>query len=200
MFHVKHSRPQHAPLTRSRLLSTAPPTRQPPAPPTQSHPFAYSAPDPAPPHLSLPLWRKSPATTLLPPPASRYSASSTYPLPSARRRPLPVSRQPQPHRLATSCRTPATAPPAHQLPPPPPPPRPPPPHPHHPPPPPTLHPPPCSEHACAQSSLWLTSSYPNRYPRMRYFPRRIAARPRETVSCSNTQYWGKWLPCHILTT
>lgn len=191
MFHVKHSRPQHAPLTRSRPLSTAPPT--------QSQPFAYSTPDPAPPHLSplsgasrqpQPCCRRPPAAIRHPPPTLCQapavvlspSAASHSPTDS----PPTAERKPQ-LRRPTSCHPlhhPATPPPTRA---------------------PTTNSPhpsptPCSEHACAQSSLWLTSLYPNRYPRMRYLPRRIAARPRETVSCSNTQYWGKWLPCHILTT
>ena len=239
MFHVKHSRPQHAPLTRSRLLSTAPPTRHPPAnvrslPSTRHQPTtANCQPSPRRPHSRLaPATRpphSQPSTLHSPidsPPASPANPEPTFrvlrtrprsphlrPLSGARRQPQPCCRCPPAairHPPPTLCQVPAVVrspsaashssagPPAAILP-----------HnPAAPPPtrapttnsPPHPSPTPCSEHACAQSSLWLTFLYPNRCPRMRYFPRRIAARPRETVSCSNTQYWGKWLPCHILTT
>lgn len=202
------------PLTNVSRETLAPATRPPHSQPSTFHsPTDSPAASPANPEPPFRVLRTRPRSPSPEPPslaqvashnpaaAARQPLFGILHLPSAKRPPSSAPRQP-----------PATAPPAHQLPnvkhsptgPPaailphnlaaPPPTRAPTTNSPHP------SPTPCSEHACAQSSLWLTSSYPNRYPRMRYFPRRIAARPRETVSCSNTQYWGKWLPCHILTT
>lgn len=193
------SRETLAPATRpphSQPSTLHSPIDSPPASPANPEPtFRVLRTRPRSPHLRplsgarrqpQPCCRRPPAAIRHPPPtlcqapavvrspsAASHSPADSPPAAKRKpqlRRPTSCHPPPQPRRPTTHSRT------NHQL------------------------PPPCSEHACAQSSLWLTSLYPNRYPRMRYLPRRITARPRETVSCSNTQYWGKWLPCHILTT